>query len=361
MPNFDDLKLAVEALSGGKNTVVFDQTDWADVFYPNIMVRVPQFSEASVLAGGTDDPHPMFIVKSTSVPEVLISKYQNVVYGVRAYSLPFREPAAAVSFDQAQRFCENKGEGWHLATNAEYAGLALWCLRDGVPLRGHSGGGSSVHPHERGVLKGEYTATGSGPVSWNHNGVDSGICDLVGNVWEWAAGLRLRNGEIQIVPNNDAAQHIDQGEDSELWRAILADGTITTPGSSGTLKFDSSVEGSPELREFQLAGEVLLRTKRVNPNFTTVPFDAEYAYQVSRFDGIITDSSITVPVLLKLLGIMPAADALDGNLYIRNYGERMALRGGACDGSAGLFALNLMRNGTSRAAHRGFRAAYVKL
>lgn len=304
----------------------------------------------------------MFTVGGVTVPEILISKYQNIDYGGRAYSLPFRAPEAASTFTMAKACCEAKGAGWHLATNAEYAGLGLWCLQEGVQLRGHSGdGGNSVMLHERGVLMGEYTATGSGPVSWNHTGADSGICDLVGNVWEWAAGLRLQNGEIQIIPDNDAAQHIDQGVDSELWKAILADGSIVAPGTAGTLKFDSSVEGSPTIHEIQLGGEVLLRTERDYPHYPTADLSAEYAYQVSRFDGIGVDASITVPTLLKLLGITPAVNSLDGNLYIRNYGERMALRGGACDGSAGLFALNLMRHRTSTAAHRGFRAAYVKL
>lgn len=362
MPNFDDVKLAVEALSGGKNTVIFDETDVDGVFYPNIMVRIPQFSSDAVLPGGPSAPHPMFTVGGITVPEILISKYQNVTHGSRAYSLPFRAPAAANTFTTAKAYCEAKGSGWHLATNAEYAGLGLWCLQDGVPLRGHSGGGGSGEiPHERGVLMGEYTATGSGPVSWNHNGADSGVCDLVGNVWEWAAGLRLQNGEIQIIPDNDAAQHIVQDVDSELWRAILADGSIVSPGTVGTLKFDSSIPGIATTKEVQLGGEVLLRTVRENPHYPPADLSAEYTYQVSRFDGVAADANIAVPTLLKLLGIMPVANSLDGNLYIRNYGERMAMRGGACDGSAGLFALNLMRHRTSPAAHRGFRAAYVKL
>lgn len=37
MSNFDDMKLAVEALSGGKNTVLFD-----DIGMPSIMVILPK-------------------------------------------------------------------------------------------------------------------------------------------------------------------------------------------------------------------------------------------------------------------------------------------------------------------------------
>lgn len=39
----------------------------------------------------------------------------------------------------------------------------------------------------------------SGPVTWNHNHHGDGICDLNGNVWEWNAGMRLVDGEIQIM------------------------------------------------------------------------------------------------------------------------------------------------------------------
>lgn len=362
MANYDDLKLAVESLSGGKNTVVFDETALGGEYFPSIMVRIPQFSCDTVLEGATTDPHPMFLVGGTTVPEILISKYQNIIHLNRAYSLPFRTPESAVSFDVAKLFCENKGAGWHLTTNAEYAGLALWCQRAGVPVRGHTGdGGNSSMPYERGTLMNGYTATGSGPAAWNHDGAVTGVSDLVGNVWEWAAGLRLKNGEIQIIPDNDAAQQVDQSASSSLWKAINGLGILVSPGITGTLKFDSSVAGSDVAGEGELGGSVILRMVREQPNYTGGDVDDEYRYQSCRFDGVTSDAEIVVPLtMLKLLGLLPAAETLDGKLFVRNYGDRMALRGGACDGSAGLFALNLMRSRASKAAHRGFRAAYVK-
>ena len=43
MSNFDDLKLAVEALSGGKNTVLFDDDlGTGGESFPSIMVRIYQ-------------------------------------------------------------------------------------------------------------------------------------------------------------------------------------------------------------------------------------------------------------------------------------------------------------------------------
>lgn len=363
MLNFDDLKLAVEALSGGRNTVVFDSTDMNGVYFPNIMVRIPMFPGDAVLPGASNDPHPMFRVGGVTVPEILISKYQNAILANRAYSLPFRAPATGVTFDVAKMFCENKGSGWHLTTNAEYAGLALWCLQEGVPLRGHTGGGgNNIMPHERGTLMGEYTATGSGPASWYHDGTQFGISDLVGNTWEWAAGLRLVNGEIQIIPDNDAALGGDHGANSSLWKALSPAGIPYLPGTANSIKFDATVTGDSAMVESDLGGGVILRKSRNNPNFTGGDVTADYQYQSVRFDQITADSEIEQGMIsLKLLGLMPAANSLDGKLFLRNYGDRMALRGGACDGSAGLFALNLMHGRAGAAAHRGFRAAYVKL
>lgn len=363
MLNFDDLKLAVEALSGGRNTVVFDTVAQNGIFCPNIMVRIPMFPGNAVLPGASSDPHPMFIIDGQAVPEILVSKYQNVMVANRAYSLPFRAPATGVPFDVAKMFCENKGSGWHLMTNAEYAGLELWCLQEGVQLRGHTGGGGNdLMPHERGTLMGEYTAAGSGPASWYHDGTQLGVADLIGNAWEWAAGLRLLNGEINIIPDNDAALGGDQGASSKLWRAVSPTGMMVNPGVAGSCKFDSTVPGGSTTVETDLGGGVILRTSRNNPHFTGGDVSANYQFQSVLFDKITSDEDVALALSkLKLLGLMPAAGSLEGKLFLRNYGERMALRGGACDGTAGLFALNLMQGRTSTAAHRGFRAAYVKL
>ena len=44
--NFDSLKLTVEGMSGGKNTVIFDDMDM-----PSIMVRIPQMKFSELLTG----------------------------------------------------------------------------------------------------------------------------------------------------------------------------------------------------------------------------------------------------------------------------------------------------------------------
>lgn len=53
MSNFDDMKLAVEALSGGKNTVVFD-----DIGMPSIMVILPKMVSNALITGATATHSP---------------------------------------------------------------------------------------------------------------------------------------------------------------------------------------------------------------------------------------------------------------------------------------------------------------
>ena len=374
MRNFDDLKLAVEALSGGKNTVLFDDDiGIGGESFPSIMVRIPQFTSLSVLDGAPNAPHPMFVVDDLALPEVMISKYQNIVMHDRAYSLPCQDPRVYVIFDQAQKYCEAKGTGWHLMTNAEYAGIALWCLKNGFMPRGNNNyGADSFAPHERGIAtyvdgNGKIcrTATGSGPATWNHDGTIAGICDLNGNVWEWAGGFRLKNGEIQIIPHNNAAKHIDQGPASTLWRAILQDGTLVAPGTAGTLKFDNTVAGDATQTNHKVGGSLILSTTRANPIYTGGDVDSYFGTQYHSFESLAAKSGVSVPMLLKLLGIMPPGTGLDGDhIFCRNYGERLPLRGGsywADQLRSGVFALSLDGPRAYSYVNLGFRAAFENL
>lgn len=171
MPNFDDLKLSIEALSGGKNTVLFD-----DLGMPSVMVPFPKLKMSDLIAGGSENIHPAFSVDGVEKSVIYVSKYQNIVLNERGYSLPMRDPRASLNFDQAVAYCRNKGKGWSLTPYSLWSAIALWCRKNGTMPRGNNNyGADHAYGHEKGVPtyygsgKIARCATGSGPNTWNHN------------------------------------------------------------------------------------------------------------------------------------------------------------------------------------------------
>lgn len=353
--NIDNARLALEAASGGKNTIITD-----DLGLPSIMVRIPKFKLKDIMAGGANETHPAFIVNGNEVDEVFISKYQNIVENGRAYSLPARDPATYTTFNQAMQYCEAKGTGWHLMSNAEWAMLAHFCKINGFWPRGNNNYGADISKvHERGTVSYRYTSgenmldgrvlTGSGPAAWSHDGTPDGVFDLNGNVWEWVSGLREDNGEIQIIPNNDVARHLDHSPTSPHWKAILESGALVVPGTANTLKYDATAAngtGAP----------------RLNTSVTSRSTDESYSH--AEFQTLSAQAGITVPQLLQTLALAPL-DAEHGGdgIWNRNNGERFPLRGGRWSdvARAGVFTLHLDYPRSISNRDVSFRSAFVKL
>ena len=161
-------------LSAKNNTIVFDEKG-----IPSVMVRIERPKDAAVTP-------EMFIIGGKEADAIYISKYQNKVLNGRAYSLPMTIPTTSINFDEAVQACRAKGEGWHLMTAVEW----------------------------------EYILDQNG---------EENVLPYYGNEWEWLAGIRIKDGAIEYIPNNDAAlEECDLSRDSREWRKLKtgADGGI---------------------------------------------------------------------------------------------------------------------------------------
>lgn len=365
MQRLDNEKFALEAATGGRNTLLFD-----DMGRPSVMVRIPRFKWNDVLDGGEDATCSAFIVDGQELDEIYISKYQNIVEEGRAYSIAGRDPATSTNFDQAKQYCEAKGPGWHLMTNVEWAAIALWCHKNATIPRGNNNyGRDHTAIHEHGIRASgtqesiNRVLTGSGPASWAHDWTPAGIYDLNGNVWEWVGGLRLKEGEYQVIPDNNAAMHVDQSPTSPLWKAINTSGAYVAPGSANTYKLDCDTAGNANQTDARV-GAPILNTVVSKPNYTGPSTDAYYGRMDRQFQTLVAQSGVTAHVILKELGLFPADADLQGDyLYARNYGERLPLRGGywIASASAGVFALHLNHARSNASGYLGFRSAFVNL
>lgn len=353
MSNYDQYAAAVDALSGGKNVVLLD-----DMGLPSIYCPINKLKNSELIAGGSENTHLAFNVADVEKSRFFYSKYQNVIINGRAYSLPHRDPAVNVNWDQARKACEEKGAGFHLGTMAEWAAIALWCRKNGTMPRGNNNYGrdhSSTHEKGQesgkdwdGVITGR-TFTGSGPATWGHDWTQFGIQDMNGNVWEWLAGSRLVDGQIQIIPYNNAAlgSKCDMSASSTLWKAIKADGSLCDPETkTGTLHFD------------WISNKITL-TDAID-SFTTD--EGEY----TEFSQLGLKSGLTVPEIAKALLIFPdepGGDYSGDGKWIDCVGERLPLAGGSWNSgsSAGVFYVDLRHPRSASHWALGFRSAYCEL
>lgn len=311
MSSYEDLRGAA-----ANDEIILD-----DMGIPSVMVKVPLVYLDELGIGSAHTPHPAFIINDKVVPYIYVSKYINVVKNNRAYSLPNQDPANCITFDRAVEVCYNKGAGWHLMTAAEWGVLHNLITAAGLEPRGNTAQGKShIKAYERGVLSPQNpanvyrTLTGTGGKNWEALGVN----DIVGNVHKWVVA-RLVNGEIQIVPNNNAAIHnTDLGVNSAAWRAILPNGTLVAPGTAGTLKFDYTGNPANGTAAFHIT--TTLEHQQADDNA---------GYGTKDFGTLTAKAGVTIPDLLKALALFPNSDKTGrGFMYFRNNGERLLVRGG---------------------------------
>lgn len=310
---------------------------------PSVMVYIPAFKLKDVLNTEDTSVHPAFRRNGKEIPGFYVGKFLTHNYNGRAYSLPGEDPSASIDLDTADSYCRAKGAGWHEITAAEWSALALWCKKNGTMPKGNNQWGRDIDEKTYSAVpttyetgsnhKGEpaHTATGTGPVSWSHDGTLAGIFDLNGNIWKWCTGLRLVHGELQILKDNDAADaSADLRADSGAWKAINGTtGELITPNGSGTTP-----------------GSVKLDYKASVWTYTTNEI-TPVGNSGCIFGKVTADETIADPakLLLRALTMLPDDGAAETEyngdyLYCNTQeAERCLFRGGnwAVGASAGVF------------------------
>lgn len=348
----DSLRQSVELASGGLQTVLY--TAKGQPTYMNIIQKYDMSTIDASLSG----THPAFIVDGVEKPEIFIGTYQGRIVNGELLSLPNVEPTHSTNYTNFLAAARACGNGHHLITNAEWSAVALQCYKDNKQPMGNTYyGRSSENPllvgrRADGLNPGDTsgsarTLTGSGPVEWRHNGKENGIADLSGNVNEWNSGMRIFNGEIQVIADNNASKlAIDLGAASTEWKAIDGEtGNLVTPDGSGTT-----------------AGTIKYADGGT----------ADYTINGGSF-GAIRNLSTTKPVTaaalarLKALCLYPHIEntaSYNSDYFGKNMdGERLPIRGGGWSNaaSAGVFFLSLASARSSASTGVGARPAFVNL
>ena len=340
---WDNYKHVIEAQSGGRNTILFD-----DQKLPSVMVRIPAYSVEDVDTDLGTGSHPAFLVNTVQKSNFLIGMYQSYVYNNRAYSLPYKDPTASLTFDNSLYAClrKNQGDterrdGWHMVTNWEWSAIAHLCIKNGQPTGNTNYGRHHTNKYETGVRQdgvlpgtasgNARTLTGSGPAAWRHDGTPFGVADLVGNVSEWVDGLKLVNGKFYFPDDNYFTQAEASWKDQGV---IIAEDTGDKLGVAGT----DTLHATGYVSSFG-AWKGLTRTAA----YTALSDAVKNRFQQAMIDPAFNNSD---PV---------------GNFYFNTEGESLPLRGDywghASAAGVACFYLNVVRFYVI--ANVGFRLAYI--
>ena len=199
--------------------------------YTNHQVLIPPFTSpdvAGVTFGGFEvDKYPNSQPNARNEAgdawySVAHSGVAGVVPGLSKAGVPVWD---YITMPQAMIAAANKGNGWHLTTAFERAGLAFLAkkLSNNDTRAWPSGGNSNLNPPQDILTNTEiavldkhlnnetgtyYRALpGTGPNNWSHNHMSNGVFDLNGLVYEWLMGLFIgvtgTDGHPEVLANLD--------------------------------------------------------------------------------------------------------------------------------------------------------------
>lgn len=237
-----------------------------------------------------------------------------------------------IKLDTSYALCKSMGDGWHLNTRLTWMTVALWCTKH------------NCQP----AITTDNNATGNMDATHSHNGLESGIWDIVGCAYEWNTGIRLIQGELQVISGDgvtfdNSAIVLESSADSSNWYCINGlTGELMTPDGNGTTA----------------------NSLKINNGQWNTDTAAEYRNII---DGIEVSSNICEKaknMLIALGMLLPTGIATDGDYsYLYMKSNSILYAGGHYHSgtSSGVFCSGFENRNASVDYHFGFRVAFCEL
>ena len=347
-----------------------------------IFVKFPKMKSSDLVAGLPNHTHPAFIINGEEQDYILLGKHKASDNGVTNgpfLSLPNMWPRDSASADYALGKMRAAGPGISGMTVADYGFIKLLAQKNGWAPKGNTawgqshkdatawtnsgnitanarrayagylykalqshtsssntrpdiaptyweklgqiGGINNDRPNNTSHGTGYHTLNGSGPLEW-YLGCDPGnMADLIGSCNEAVYGYRLYDSELQILPDNDAADpEADLSAESEAWKAILPNAndtghTLVAPGTAGTLHWNwtgSAIQLDTQC-DYLTIGQKSQAFNTLTAHSTRLPY---------------------VPAIVKELGLFPTDqnDATEGYFDMTFWDmEAFFWKGGMCE------------------------------